>query len=206
MSSDSSSSSQQSSSVTYNQDDPSIVYYVSNYELVKDEGNAGFDLIADEDRFIEVGTRPAPIKTNLFTSFHPTQVAIIKSRSGLSCKGLDIVELASKSLNVDENSKETTIGGGVIDSTYRGNWGIILDNARCTKDLENPEDSLSKKGLWVKKGDRIAQVIFLPIINVKPVRLNSVDQLPKSIRGERGFGSSGVKTALKEMTLSSVTV
>jgi dUTPase len=162
--------------------EPHIVYYVSEYELQKDEENAGFDLVSNEDRFVEVGTRPHPIQTDLVTAFHHSQVGMIKSRSGLACSGLDAC-------------------GGVVDSGYRKNWGVILDNARCVKhlqDLNNPE---SKKGFQIKKGDRVAQVVFLPNINVTPIRLNSLEELVSkypSKRGQLGFGSSGLTTVPKQ--------
>ena len=64
---------------------------------------------------------------------------------------------------------------GTIDSDYRGEIKIILIN-------------LSKKSFKVKSGDRIAQMILSPITkgNFKEVK-----NLPKTIRGKGGFGSTG---------------
>ena len=42
-----------------------------------------------------------------------------------------------------------------------------------------------------KKGDRIAQIVFLEKFNVKFEMVQSVDLLPKSERNENGFGSTG---------------
>jgi deoxyuridine 5'-triphosphate nucleotidohydrolase len=161
------------------------VYYCSSYELVKDEENMGFDLTSIEDRFIECGTRVL-VKTDLVTAFHKSLGAFIKSRSGFAFKGVDAC-------------------GGVIDAGYRETWGIILDNARCVKDsLEVEIDGKKeiKRGIWVRKGDRIAQAIFLPTINVETVRVASEDQLPSSKRGKNGFGSSGVQNRPKPLTSS----
>ena len=64
---------------------------------------------------------------------------------------------------------------GTIDSDYRGEIKIILIN-------------LSKKSFVVKSGDRIAQMILCPVAKGK---LQEVKNLPKTIRGRRGFGSTG---------------
>ena len=64
---------------------------------------------------------------------------------------------------------------GTIDSDYRGEIKIILIN-------------LSKKSFVVKSGDRIAQMILCPVAKGK---LKEVKNLPKTIRGKEGFGSTG---------------
>ena len=40
----------------------------------------------------------------------------------------------------------------------------------------------------IKKGDRIAQLVFLPYLNVE---FTKVDELDKTARGDGGFGSTG---------------
>ena len=64
---------------------------------------------------------------------------------------------------------------GTIDSDYRGEIKIILIN-------------LSKQSFVVKSGDRIAQMILCPIAKGK---LKEVKNLPKTVRGKKGFGSTG---------------
>ena len=64
---------------------------------------------------------------------------------------------------------------GTIDSDYRGEIKIILIN-------------LSKKSFMVKSGDRIAQMILCPVAKGK---LREVKNLPITVRGKRGFGSTG---------------
>ena len=64
---------------------------------------------------------------------------------------------------------------GTIDSDYRGEIKIILIN-------------LSKELFVVKSGDRIAQMILCPIAKGK---LKEVKNLPKTMRGKKGFGSTG---------------
>jgi dUTP pyrophosphatase len=65
---------------------------------------------------------------------------------------------------------------GLIDPGYRGEVRIILLNTDAREEFV------------VRDGDRIAQLLFAP---VAPVRLQAVEELAPSRRGERGFGSSG---------------
>jgi dUTP pyrophosphatase len=63
-----------------------------------------------------------------------------------------------------------------IDSDYRGEIGIILVN-------------LGNESFEVKHGDRIAQLLVVP---VPQVRIEVVDALDGTARGNQGFGSTGV--------------
>ena len=64
---------------------------------------------------------------------------------------------------------------GLIDSGYRGELRVILLNT----DREH--------AFVVEPGMRIAQLLVLEVPEVEPVE---VDELPESVRGVRGFGSS----------------
>ena len=65
---------------------------------------------------------------------------------------------------------------GTIDSDYRGEIGVILINH-------------SKDDFIVKTGDRIAQLI---IANHESIIWNNVESIDTSLRGEGGFGSTGL--------------
>ena len=64
---------------------------------------------------------------------------------------------------------------GTIDSDYRGEIKIIIYN-------HGDDDFI------INNGDRIAQMVLSPIIKMD---LEEVKDLPKTIRGEGGFGSTG---------------
>ena len=64
---------------------------------------------------------------------------------------------------------------GTIDSDYRGELKIILFNH-------------GNKDFIVNNNDRVAQMVLTPVIKME---LEEVDQLPESIRGSGGFGSTG---------------
>ena len=67
--------------------------------------------------------------------------------------------------------------GGVFDSGYTGEWLIGLIN-------------LSNEDYPVKKGEKIAQVLFQKI---ERPEMEIVDELEETQRGEQGFGSTGSK-------------
>ena len=64
---------------------------------------------------------------------------------------------------------------GTIDSDYRGEIKIILFNH-------------SNENFIINNNDRIAQMVLTPIIKME---LEETNELPESIRGEGGFGSTG---------------
>lgn len=64
---------------------------------------------------------------------------------------------------------------GIIDEDFRGNIGIRLINE-------------GKAAYEIKKGDRIAQMLIIPYIQVS---LNYVEKLSDTERGKGGFGHTG---------------
>ncbi len=64
---------------------------------------------------------------------------------------------------------------GTIDSDYRGEIKVILFNH-------------GKNEFIINNKDRIAQMVLAPIIKAE---FEEVDELPDTIRGEGGFGSTG---------------
>ncbi|KAJ1621391.1 dUTPase-like protein [Pavlovales sp. CCMP2436] len=68
------------------------------------------------------------------------------------------------------------VGAGVIDEDYRGNVGVILFNH-------------GESNFEVNCGDRIAQLVLEQISTPEVVEVDSLDE---TVRGEGGFGSTGV--------------
>ena len=68
-------------------------------------------------------------------------------------------------------------GAEVIDAGYRGEIHVHLFNH-------------SDNNVVIRKGEKIAQMILVPIWSGQPVE---VDELDETERGDGGFGSSGVK-------------
>ena len=64
---------------------------------------------------------------------------------------------------------------GTIDSDYRGELKIILFNH-------------GSKNFIINNNDRVAQMILTPVIKMT---LEETNELPESVRGEGGFGSTG---------------
>ena len=83
--------------------------------------------------------------------------------------------------------KYIDVGTGVIDSDYRGEVGVVLFN-HSDEDFE------------VKQGDRIAQLILK---KVATPQVKETADLPSTVRGSQGFGSTGLKDSLKDRKDSS---
>lgn len=123
-------------------------------------GDAGADLHAAEALTLAPGAR-ATVGTGVSIALPDGYVAFVVPRSGLAARrGITIV-----------NSP------GTVDAGYRGELRVTLLNT----DLEESFD--------VAVGDRIAQLIVMPVSRAEFVR---VETLPGSQRGEGGFGSTGV--------------
>ena len=66
---------------------------------------------------------------------------------------------------------------GTIDSDYRGEVKVLAIN-------------LGEETFTIRHGDRIAQLVVSPVIQAE---VQEVTELPDSIRGSGGFGSTGLK-------------
>ena len=66
---------------------------------------------------------------------------------------------------------------GTIDSDYRGEIKIILFNH-------------GDENFIINNNDRVAQMVLMP---VSKVDFNEVEKLPDTLRGEGGFGSTGLQ-------------
>lgn len=148
--------------------------------------DAGFDLVAAEDVVIKPGeTKVVP--TGLAFEIPPGYELQIRPRSGMSLETKLRVVL------------------GTIDSGYRGEIGVIVDNVSMVEYASMPrfkagilagdnDFSITKtvkyEVIEINKGDRIAQGVLVPVVTASFVEVN---ELSDSERGNRGFGSTGVK-------------
>ena len=128
----------------------------------KTDGSSGVDLSAFLDKEVVIKPNSSElIPTGLQVAI-PEELEIqIRPRSGLAAK---------ESIGVLNSP-------GTIDSDYRGELKIILFNH-------------SKKDFIINNGDRIAQMVLVPILKME---FEEVDSLPNTVRGQGGFGSTGKK-------------
>jgi dUTP pyrophosphatase len=105
----------------------------------------------------------------------PGATAIIPTGIAVAIPKNYEIQIRPRSGLASKNSISVLNTPGTIDSDYRGEIKIILIN-------------LSKKSFIVKSGDRVAQMILCPIAKGK---LKEVKNLPKTMRGKGGFGSTG---------------
>lgn len=121
------------------------------------DGSAGFDLSALEEVLIYAG-QTLIVKTGLSFEIPKGYEMQIRPRSGVTVK------------------TKLRVALGTIDSDYRGEVGIIVDNIG---------DDLKRIG----KGERIAQAVISPIIQAT---FEQVTELDDTERGSGGFGSTGL--------------
>ena len=124
-------------------------------------GDAGADLYASEDCTAKVG-EVTFVHTGIAMKIPKGYEGQVRPRSGLSAKTKIRVANAP----------------GTIDSNYRGEVCILVDNYGSAPFI-------------IKKGDRIAQIVFNKVPTADFVE-GEVESEEDNTRGDKGFGSSGV--------------
>jgi dUTP diphosphatase len=123
------------------------------------DGDAGLDLYALEAAHLGPGERWS-VRTGVAVEIPEGHAGLVLPRSGLAREhGIALV-----------NSP------GLIDSGYRGEITVLLLNT-------DPAEVYR-----VTPGDRIAQLLVVPVTSAEPVE---AEALAESARGDGGFGSSG---------------
>jgi len=129
-------------------------------------GDAGADLVSTEALRLEPGQR-ALVGTGVRIALPEGFAAFVVPRSGLAAKhGITVVNAP-----------------GTVDAGYRGEIKVSLLNTD------------SNAAYDVAVGDRIAQLIVMPVTRA---RFLPVDALDESVRGAGGFGSTGYQTQSQE--------
>lgn len=122
------------------------------------DGASGVDLRATVSVTIAAGS-VALIPTGLAVAIPPGYEGQVRMRSGLALR----------------HSLFLPNSPGTIDSDYRGEIQVLIGN-------------WGKAPFTVEAGERIAQLVFAPIVRALWVE---VDQLDETTRGSHGFGSTG---------------
>lgn len=121
--------------------------------------DAAADLYALEDTNLNANTYGNKIRTGVSIQLPEGWLALIIPRSSIGAK----------------TTFRLSNSVGLIDSGYRGELGVLYDN---TSDFD----------CYIKKGDRIAQLLVMPSYRFQA---KVVESLEDSDRGEGGFGSTG---------------
>jgi len=115
-------------------------------------------------------------------AFIDEQIKIAPNNSYLVPTGLSMafsedyeVQIRPRSGLAAKNGITVLNTPGTIDSDYRGEIKIILHN-HGTEDF------------FINNRDRVAQMILTPVVKME---LEETDNLPDTLRGEGGFGSTG---------------
>jgi dUTP pyrophosphatase len=123
-------------------------------------GSAGFDLASAEPDFVLAPGERRLVSTGLAIELPPGLEGQVRPRSGLALRhGITMPNAP-----------------GTIDSDYRGELRVILQNSGTAP-------------VTIARGDRIAQLVFS---RYETPDLVDVSELAESARGPGGFGSTGV--------------
>lgn len=134
-------------------------------------GSAGYDLYSAVDIKAPVG-KTIMVSTEVKMSIPTGCAAFIMSRSGLGVK---------KHIAVAQ-------GVGLIDSDYRGEIFVPLFNRGNIKGGATSDVFIDD--YEIKKGDAIAQMVFLPYAMIQFQYVEKPEELDQTERGEGGFGST----------------
>jgi dUTP pyrophosphatase len=144
------------------------VYNESNNELPKYASDfaAGVDLYASVPGLYRIIIHPGKrvlIHTGLYVAIPEGYELQIRPRSGLALKqGITVLNTP-----------------GTIDSDYRGEIGVILINH-------------GNEAVSFGNGDRVAQAVLKKVETIEWELVTGKDGLSNTLRGEGGFGSSGI--------------
>ena len=116
------------------------------------------------------------------TAFIDKPINIRSKTSSLIPTGLSVafiqnyeIQIRPRSCLAVKNNITVLNTPGTIDSDYRGEIKVIIYN-------HGNDDFI------INNGDRIAQMVLSPVIKME---LEEVNDLPETLRGEGGFGSTG---------------
>lgn len=128
------------------------------------------------------GAAGADLRANLPTELRASGVTLAPMERRIVPTGLRVEIPQGYEMQIRPRSGLATKQGitlpntpGTIDSDYRGPLGVALIN-------------LGAEPYTIQHGDRIAQMIVAPVVQV---RFAVVDRLGETERGEGGFGSTG---------------
>ncbi len=121
-------------------------------------GDAGLDLYAADTTTLQPGER-ALVPCGIVVAVPEGHVGLVHPRSGLAVDhGLTVLNAP-----------------GTIDAGYRGELKVLLIN-------------LGQDAVEIQHGERIAQLLLLPVALVD---VREVDRMDSTARGSGGFGSTG---------------
>ena len=108
-------------------------------------------------------------------NLEPSKSCIIPTGLSVAFPNKYEIQIRPRSGLAAKNNISVLNTPGTIDSDYRGEIKIILFNH-------------SNENFIIKNNDRVAQMVLTPIMKME---LEETNELPESIRGKGGFGSTG---------------
>lgn len=139
--------------------------------------DAGCDLISSEDVIVSQDT-VQKIHTGIKVAIPKGYYAQVLPRSGVSTK------------------TRLRVIPGVIDAGYRGEVRVMVELMPVSTfnpavDLNGVRVNGSENEIFIRRGDKIAQMIIKEVPKVEFLQVNDINEI-QSDRGSDGFGSTGI--------------
>jgi dUTP pyrophosphatase len=122
------------------------------------------------------GDAGADLRTTVDVSLAPGERALVPTGVGIALPEGYVALVHPRSGLAARHGLSIVNTPGTVDAGYRGEVKVLLVNLDATAPVE------------LRRGDRIAQLV---IQRVERARFVEVGQLPDSVRGEGGYGSTG---------------
>jgi len=150
-------------------EDAKIPVYANSHD-------AGMDICACEDIILDINSTKI-IPTGLKVAIPEGYEIQVRPRSGLSL---------NTRLRISNSP-------GTIDTGYRGEIGIIMHNSSIVNEGNfDITEKQNRQGVYyIKKGDRIAQIVLQQVPRMEFIETKSVADIGEDRCG--GFGSTGVR-------------
>lgn len=160
------------------------------------EISAGLDIYASET----VTLRPQQkhlLKTDVAVNIPDGYVGLLTSRSGVSSKTSLVIEtgkidagyLGEMKINIKNDEQRLDEDVYLANKKINGlNPPLLYDIKNEKINNGNPFDIFTGKTYEIKKGDKIAQLVIVPIVTPEAKIVDNFKT--ESARGDKGFGSS----------------
>lgn len=159
--------------------------------------DAGLDIYAAESVVLKPQEKHK-LSTGIAVNILPGYVGFLTSRSGVSSKTNLVIETGKidagftgeMKINIKNDSQKPEFNIIQNNHTLEQSYEPLLYDVKNEKVKNgNPFDLAEGKSYLINKGDKIAQLVIVPIVTPS---LEIVDQFNgDSTRGESGFGSTG---------------
>lgn len=140
------------------------------------DSDSGFDFYSVEELILQPKEKGI-VRTGLAFDLPLGWGVAVRNKSGITTKGFPCIKLLCNGKIRDEIREDGTVYLGTIDSSYRGEVGIMVKN-------EEDHEMIIQKGVKLAQGvlEKVYQCDFTEVF-----------ELSSTERSDGGYGSTGIK-------------